>query len=224
MSSARSLALAALGLVGCATAPFSIVYCEDGAGDVSHCGCSRAPREVLGGRLVSVDVREHGRGEGLARRVHGGLDRQFVLRGRWLVLRVESRDEAPMSLQTWLDCDRVGIPGEVVRRDVTRDPSGVHEHEFLVLFAGAPGLPGTATPSCRMHVATSDGSGSTLTRMVESVYFVEHVTRAGQFGRMTWDVAFVDGEASMPRSLRERLAPPPPPPPPNLCLLGAAVE
>lgn len=220
MSSARSVALAALGLAGCATSPFTLIYCQDDAGDVSHCDCSRARREVPGGRLVSVDVRERG----LARRVHEGIDRQFVLRGRWLVLRVDTRDEGPMSLQTWLDCDHAGIPGEVVRRDITRDPSGVHEHEFLVLFSGSPGSSGAETPICRMHVAMTDGDGRTLSRMAESVYFAEHVTRAGPFAGMTWGVAIADGEASMPKSLRDRLAPPPEPPRANLCSIEAAQE
>lgn len=220
----RSAALAALGLAGCATSPFTLVYCEDGEGDLSHCACSRAHREVLGGRLVSVDVREHTRGGGPARRVHEGIDRQFVLRGRWLVLRIDSRSDGPLSVQTWLDCDRVDVPGEVVHREIARDPSGMHEHEFLVLFAGSPGLLGTETPVCRMHVALTDGDGWGLTRLVESVYFVEYVTRAGPFEGMTWGVAIADDEAPMPRALRDRLAPPPPPPAPNLCVVGAAEE
>lgn len=224
MSSARSVALAALGLTGCATSSFTLVYCEDDAGDVSHCDCSRARREAPGGRLERIEVREHARGGSLAWRHQDGLDRQFVLRGRWLVLRIDSRSDGPLSVQTWLDCDRVDVPGEVVHREIARDPSGMHEHEFLVLFAGSPGLLGTETPVCRMHVALTDGDGWGLTRMVESVYFVEYVTRAGPFEGMTWGVAIADDEAPMPRALRDRLAPPPPPPAPNLCVVGAAEE
>lgn len=220
--SCRAWVLAALGVgaAGCAASPFALVYCEDGAANVRHCDCEPAAREVLGGRVGGVDVREYGPGGAPLRAYREGRELQFVVQDRWLVIRVNSFSARPASLQAWLDCGEAAIPGEVVRRAVFRDPSGVHEHEFLALFSGGAGRGASETPVCRMYVALA-GTGWRLTRASEPVYFVERVREAGPVAGLTWGVPITDESAPMPSERDVRLAPRPSPPPPRLCRSAA---
>jgi len=214
---------ATLAMPGCASAPFTLRYCEDGAAGVTSCGCAPAAREVAGGRVGRVEVHETAQmATGLKeRRYQVGPELPFVLRGRWLVLEVVSRAPSA-SLQTWLRCgDRV-IPGEVAHRATIREPGGSHAHQFLALFSGAPDPDELATPVCRMHVVLGPTEGLGLTRMVQRVYFVGRTSTPPVPG-MTWGVPIAGEPALAPVERRARLEPPVTPPQPRLCRVGGPV-
>lgn len=208
---------AALAAAGCANSPFTLKYCEDGAARVTSCACTPAVREVVGGRIGRVRVHEYAPMAGgmKERKYEQGQDLQFVLRGRWFVLEVY--DRAPStSLQTWMRCGDVVIPGEVAHRSTIRDPGGNHEHQFLALFTGS--LDDLATPICRMHVVLGPTPGWGLTRMAQDVYFVERTTvRPLPLDGLTWGVAIDEQPAPAPAERRARLEPVVPLPEPRLC-------
>lgn len=204
-------ALAALA-AGCAgsftTSPFSLTYCEGDEPRPVHCDCTRARREVAGGRVGRVEVSEYDRDGALRRHYHEGRERRFVLLDRWLVIAVQSRSARPSSLLAWLDCGATSIAATVVPRMIDRDSSGVHEHEFLALFAG-PELAAT----CDLHVVFADSGGWTVHEMTEQVYAVTHVRPADPLAGQSWDVALPDDPALTPDGLGtplELLDPPEP--------------
>jgi hypothetical protein len=211
-------ALAALG-AGCAVpftmAPFTIVYCEDGGPQPIHCDCTRAPREVAGGHVGGVHVREYDRAGALKRHHRQGDSLQFVLLDRWLVLTVQSRSAAPSSLLARLDCGDASFTAEIVHRGIDRDDSGVHEHEFLALFPGSSA--DDAPRRCTMHVVFADGSGWTPTQMTQRVYAVDRVRRAEPNFGLTWDVLLPDDPAPLPAETDAELAPPLEPAQARLC-------
>lgn len=208
--SPRTLALAALLAAGGCSAPFSLIYCEGEAPQPIHCDCTRAPREVAGGRVGRIDIREYDE-SGPTRHYQRGDDLRFVLLDRWLVIAVASRRTDATSLQAWLDCGGATIAGEIAGRAITRDSSGVHEHEFLALF---PGSLADDPAQCVLHVVFADGNH--LAQMAEHVYAVRRVRRSEPLAGLPWDVPLADDFAT-PAEVRAGLAPPPPPPGPRLC-------
>lgn len=206
-------ALAALLAASCA-APFTIVYCEDGGPQPIHCDCARAPREVAGGRVGRVEVREYERDGTLHRHYNQARDLQFVLIDRWLVLSVHSRRDSPTSLQAWLDCDSDTIVGRIVPRGIDRDDSGIHEHEYLALFPGP--LEHDETRRCTMHVVLADG-GWILSQSIERVHVVARARLAEPFAGLTWGVTLTEDPAPLPAESEAGLAPPPEPAEPRLC-------
>lgn len=211
--STRSLALAATLLAGCG-GPFWLVYCE-GDGRPIDCDCARARREILGGRVGRIEVREYDRAGALRRRHDGNQGLQFVLLDRWLVIRVQSRSTRPSSLQAWLDCEGATIVGTIVRRGIDRDASGLHEHEFLALFSGSPGAD-DLTPICAMHVVFADAGGG-LSRRSEQVYAAARARLPGPIAGLTWGVPIGDALAPAPGEANAGLEPDRPPPAPRLC-------
>jgi hypothetical protein len=211
-------ALAALA-AGCAVpftmAPFTIVYCEDGGPQPIHCDCTRAPKEVAGGRVGGVDIREYDRAGALKRQYRQDDPMQFVLLDRWLVITVQSRSTSPSTLQAWLECGDASFTAEVLHRGIDRDDSGFHEHEFLALFPGSPA--DDAPRRCAMHVVFADSSGWTLSRMLQHVYAVDRVRRAEPTFGLTWDVLLPDDPVPLPADTEAELAPPPEPAEPRLC-------
>lgn len=171
---------------GCAGARFDLIYCDDGHERFIDCDCAVAPRETRSGRLVATwapdgwDIQ----GKGL----------RFVVRDHWLVLRVYSGNPRPTSLQAWLACEHGVIPGEVVGRGVELDPSGLHEHEFLALFAAAPGA-GDAT-RCTLHVVVAGEDGWSVARMRERVMVAKLVQGGAPVEGVAWSVAFPDDGAA----------------------------
>lgn len=216
-----AVALAALALAEGCGGPFSLIYCEGDAPRPIHCDCTTAPREVAGGRVGRVEIREYDRTGALKRHYRQGRDLPFVLLDHWLVIAVQSRQSRPMSLQAWLRCDDATIAGEVVHRAVDRDASGPHDHEYLALFPGARELGDTDTPICWMHVAYADASGWTITRAAQRVYAVGRARRTEPIAGLTWGVTIADDPAPTPAEIRAELERPLPPPGPRLCRTGA---
>lgn len=217
---AAALPLSSLAAGGCASSPFTLRYCEDGAARVTSCGCTPAAREVVGGRIGRVNVHEYAQtARGLREREYqDGQDLQFVLRGRWFVIDVYAFAASP-SLQTWIRCGDVVFPGEVVHRSTIRESGGGHEHQFLALFAGSPD--DVATPICRMHVVLGPTRGWGLTHMVQRVYFVNRTTDPPlPIEGLTWSVAIEDQPSPAPTERRARLEPVLPAPEPRLCRVG----
>lgn len=206
--SLRALALATTLLAGC-SGPFVLVYCEGGGRPV-HCECARSRREVLGGRVGRVEVREYDRTGTLRRRRDQSPDLQFVLLNRWLVIRVQSRSTRPSSLQAWLECEGATVVATITRRGIARDASGMHEHEFLALFSGSPGAD-DLTPICTMNAVFADDAG--LSRMRERVYAAPRARLPEPVPGLTWGVPIGDELAPA-----QGLEPERPRPEPRLCL------
>lgn len=208
LRSSRPLLGATLVATSCASAPFSLVYCEDADLRPTHCDCTRSTREVVGDRVGEVEVREHD-ADGTPRRRHReGRDLPFVLRGRWLVLRVPSANRRPTSLQAWLDCDDAVIPAAIAQRSIEGE-GPLFEHEFLALFPATPSLPGAA--ECRLHVTIVDAGGWILTRMTTPVHVVDRALRP--VAGLPWGVPIGDGATADP----DKLEPRPLAPLPRLC-------
>lgn len=209
-------ALAALLAAGCAApftmAPFSLSYCEGDEPRPIHCDCTRARREVAGGRVGRLEVSEYDRAGALRRRYDAGRELRFVLIDRWLVIGVQSRSTRPSSLLAWLDCGDTSIAGTIVPRAIDRDSSGLHEHEFLALFAG-PHVAAT----CDLHVVFADGGGWTVHEMTERVYAVARVRPGDPLAGLTWDVTLPDDPALTPIGVDAPLDPPLEPAEPRLC-------
>lgn len=222
---ARSVAcVAALVTSGCAT-QIELRYCEDEDGRVISCECAPAPREVLGGRVGRIKVRESAatpRGVD-ARTYVAGRDLQFVLRGRWFVLEVEALSAPTTTLQTWLRCDGLVIPGETVHRSTVHGTWDAYKHEYLALFPAAADADDLSTPLCQLHVALIGPGGLGLVRGQENVYLVNrasyHPTASPD---EAWSVAIRDDPAPSPAHVRKTLEPTPPPPGARLCRESAA--
>jgi hypothetical protein len=218
--------LAALVIPGCvATTELYLKYCEDESGQVTSCDCSLAPREVLGGRVGRVNVHEYQQTpRGVhERRYRAGGDLQFVLRGRWLVIELDSLGGPATSLLAWLRCDGYILAAETIHRDTVLAEWDHYKHQFLALFPPADDPDDLATPRCQLNLALVGPYGAGLMRYSESVYVVNRTSHyPAPIEGETWNVSIREDPAPSPASVRANLDPPPPPPEPRLCR-GAAV-
>lgn len=216
---------AALVASACGTAHVTLRYCEDEHGRVTSCECAPAPREVLGGRVGRVRVRESAdTPRGIRERTYlDGRDLQFVLRGRWFVLEVDALSAPATALQTWLRCDGLIIPGEAVHRSTLHGLWDTYKHQFLVLFPGSD-ADDLATPRCQLHVALVGPGGLGLVRGQESVYLVNRASYyPAPIEDEGWSVAIREDPAPSPSQVRQTLEPAPPPPEARLCRAPASL-
>ena len=208
--------------VSCAYSGFGIEFCEDEAGQVRHCECTKGARESGKKEMSPFRFRNY-----MKANARGDWERvselepspPFILRGRWFVIVSSDRRERTSdrrertTARAWLQCDNDVIQGKAAYRGSVLYSSGARDWEFLVYFPLPPESGFHEAPLCRMHVDRWDADGRALKKRSTTVYAVSStMTVAPDHRDSTWTVIPDPGSEDL-----TKLRPISPAPEPRLC-------